>query len=83
MALVTFLLDARGCKFHRVGLLTLLDIDCGCCTVGTRHEISVKEYMPIERIRARMTILMVKLARNLNSLKHCHYIWIIDDNYSI
>ena len=30
-------------KFHSVGLLTLLDIDCGCCTVGTRHEISVKE----------------------------------------
>ena len=30
-----FFLNARGCKFHRVGLLTLLDIDCGCCSVGT------------------------------------------------
>ena len=30
-----FFLDARGCKLHRVGFLTLLDIDCGCCTVGT------------------------------------------------
>ena len=30
-----FFLDAWSCKFHRVGLLTLLDIDCGCCTVGT------------------------------------------------
>jgi hypothetical protein len=38
-----FFLDAWSCKFHRVGLLTLLDIDCGCCTIGTRHEISVKE----------------------------------------
>ena len=30
-----FFLNAWGCKLHRVGLLTLLDIDCGCCTVGT------------------------------------------------
>ena len=30
-----FFLDAWSCKFHRVGLLTLLDIDCRCCTVGT------------------------------------------------
>ena len=29
------------------------------------------KYMPIERIRARMTIAEVKLARNLNSLKLC------------
>ena len=29
-----FFLNARGCKLHRVGLL-ILDIDCGCCTVGT------------------------------------------------
>jgi len=25
-----FFLNAWSCKFHRVGLLTLLDIDCGC-----------------------------------------------------
>jgi len=25
-----FFLDAWSCKFPRVGLLTLLDIDCGC-----------------------------------------------------
>ena len=30
-----FFLNARGCKLHRVGFLTLLDIDCGCCSVGT------------------------------------------------
>ena len=30
-----FFLKARSCKLHRVGLLTLLDIDCRCCTVGT------------------------------------------------
>ena len=30
-----FFLNAWSCKFHRVGLLTLFDIDCGCCTVGT------------------------------------------------
>ena len=30
-----FFFDAWSCKFHRVGLLTLLDIDCGCCSVGT------------------------------------------------
>ena len=30
-----FFLNAWSCKFHRVGLLTLLDIDCRCCTVGT------------------------------------------------
>ena len=30
-----FFLNAWSCKFHRVGLLTLLDIVCGCCTVGT------------------------------------------------
>ena len=33
-----FFLDARGCKFHGVGLLILLDIDCGCCTVGGKAE---------------------------------------------
>ena len=30
-----FFLNAWSCKFHGVGLLTLLDIDCRCCTVGT------------------------------------------------
>ena len=30
-----FFLDAWSCKLHRVGFLILLDIDCGCCTVGT------------------------------------------------
>ena len=29
-----FFLNAWSCKFHGVGLFTLLDIDCGCCTVG-------------------------------------------------
>ena len=38
-----FFLDAWSCKLNRVGILTLLDIDCGCCTIGTRHESSVKE----------------------------------------
>ena len=28
-------LNAWSCKFHRVGLLTLLDIECRCCNVGT------------------------------------------------
>jgi len=28
-------------------------------------------YVPMERIRARMTIAEVKLARNLNSVKLC------------
>ena len=40
-----FFLNAWSCKLHRVGLLTLLDIDCRCCTVGTRHPIIVQEIL--------------------------------------
>ena len=41
-----FLLDARGCKLHRVGFLTLLDIDCGCCTVGMKAQNSAIHAIP-------------------------------------
>ncbi len=40
-----FFLDAWSSKFHDVTLVVLLDIDCGCCTVGTRHPIIVKEIL--------------------------------------
>ena len=30
-----FFLDAWSCKFHYIALVCLLDIDCGCCTIGT------------------------------------------------
>ena len=35
-----FFLNAWSCKFHGVGLLTLLDIDCGCSTVGTEFKLA-------------------------------------------
>ena len=30
-----FFLNARGCQHQDISRFTLLDIDCGCCTVGT------------------------------------------------
>ena len=38
-----FFLDARSSYLHGISFVTLLDIDCRCCCVGTRHEVSVQK----------------------------------------